>query len=192
MATSRPSCVSCARYTSPIPPAPSFATIWYGPRQWPIERPLRPASAPGGGDGWLLDEMLGGLRVVPEAFRSPGEAPRRRRTLRRGTPLAPPSRAPARIHRSAGRRCHRSGVMTPARAYLAQQPYLRQPPVAPHGIARHAAAPPRSRRHSIRRRSASRPPGSCAGRDGQRLECLVERDEVMTRLVARRPAPRPA
>src|SRR5262245_42998749 len=35
MATSRPRRVSRARYTSPIPPAPSGATIWYGPNRVP-------------------------------------------------------------------------------------------------------------------------------------------------------------
>lgn len=36
MATSRPSRVSLARYTSPIPPAPSGATISYGPNLLPV------------------------------------------------------------------------------------------------------------------------------------------------------------
>ena len=35
MATVRPSRVSVARYTSPIPPVPIDATISYGPRRWP-------------------------------------------------------------------------------------------------------------------------------------------------------------
>src|SRR6516164_8548816 len=37
MATSRPSLVSRARYTSPIPPAPIGATISYGPSLSPTE-----------------------------------------------------------------------------------------------------------------------------------------------------------
>jgi hypothetical protein len=36
MATSRLSVVSRARYTSPMPPAPSVATISYGPRRVPM------------------------------------------------------------------------------------------------------------------------------------------------------------
>ena len=36
MATSRLSVVSSARYTSPMPPAPSVATILYGPRRVPM------------------------------------------------------------------------------------------------------------------------------------------------------------
>src|SRR5882724_10123043 len=40
-ATSRPSLVSRARYTSPIPPAPSGATISYGPSFVPEVRAIR-------------------------------------------------------------------------------------------------------------------------------------------------------
>jgi hypothetical protein len=40
-ATSRPSRVSVARQTSPMPPAPSGATTAYAPRRWPVVRPTR-------------------------------------------------------------------------------------------------------------------------------------------------------
>src|SRR5215470_17894418 len=39
MATKRPSLESRARYTSPIPPAPSGETISYGPNRVPAESP---------------------------------------------------------------------------------------------------------------------------------------------------------
>ena len=45
MATSRPSRASRARYTSPIPPAPSGATISYGPRRVPADRGMGDADS---------------------------------------------------------------------------------------------------------------------------------------------------
>ena len=36
IATSRPSFASCARYTSPMPPAPSSACSRYPPSEWPV------------------------------------------------------------------------------------------------------------------------------------------------------------
>src|SRR5688572_30026305 len=45
MATSRPSWVSVARYTSPMPPAPSGATISYGPILVPDVRLMWPPHA---------------------------------------------------------------------------------------------------------------------------------------------------
>src|SRR5438477_776269 len=42
IATARPSRVSRARYTSPIPPAPSAPTISYGPRRDPTARTIPP------------------------------------------------------------------------------------------------------------------------------------------------------
>src|SRR5437773_12048775 len=40
MATVRPRRVSRARYTTPMPPAPSGAWISYGPRRVPVERDI--------------------------------------------------------------------------------------------------------------------------------------------------------
>src|ERR671924_2367949 len=56
MATSRPSRVSRARYTSPMPPAPTCATTSYGPS-------LAPMAITSGADGAGLRRSEGRLNV---------------------------------------------------------------------------------------------------------------------------------
>src|SRR5215471_3837758 len=66
IATVRSSRASRARYTSPMPPAPSGAIIWYGPSRVPAGIPISPL-----GSAWIVHEWslyTGGVLRVRVTF----------------------------------------------------------------------------------------------------------------------------
>ena len=140
IATSRSSRVSRARYTSPMPPAPSSAPTSKTPTRCPVSA-AGPGASACGGDG--ADRRLEKRRASPFLHQQglhlvPQDAYPRHRQPRQ-TPCARPSGGPTRPGRSARRgasgRSSRSLWLVLERL---QQPELGQAPIALHGVDRHA------------------------------------------------------
>ena len=141
MATSRSSTVSLARYTSPMPPAPSRRADSVGPERAAGEHGNLVGDKAGGDRKRRLVEKGIAARRLRRAVTRPRRAdPDRRRTPERETTPDPPRRAAPPRDKAA--RCATSG-QHPSREFPSQlpaQPRLRQPPVAMHGFGRDVSA----------------------------------------------------